>query len=193
MPRAKQFNEDEVLNKAITLFWTKGYHATSINDLVQHLGINRASLYDTFGDKEQLFKKALEHYREGNARGFRKFLNSQPDVRSGLKKLFQNAIEASVQDKERKGCFVVNTTTELIPGNQTLLGILEENKKVFEGLFYSYLKEGEARGEFPPGKDLRSIASLLFVLYNGLKVVGKLEAEPIALARAVNAILKLLD
>ena len=59
MPRTKQFNEEEILKKAMELFWEKGFHATSIQDLVAHLGINRASLYDTFGGKEELFKKAF--------------------------------------------------------------------------------------------------------------------------------------
>ncbi|MEL6975424.1 MAG: helix-turn-helix domain-containing protein, partial [Bacteroidota bacterium] len=63
MPRTKQFDEKEVLKKAMELFWEKGFHATSIQDLVSHLGINRASLYDTFGGKDELFNTAFESYR----------------------------------------------------------------------------------------------------------------------------------
>ena len=193
MPRTKQFDEKEVLQKAIELSWAKGFHATSVQDLVNHLGINRASLYDTYGDKKQLFTKAFQHYREGNSRGINKFLKSHPTVKAGLKKLFQNAIDASVQDKDRKGCFVVNTTTELIPGDPEMQKLLEENKRSYEDLFFAYLKQGEAKGEFPPGKDLRSIATLLFVLYNGLKVVGKLDPEGDSLRGPVDAALRLLD
>ena len=77
MPRVKLFDENEVLTKAMNLFWKQGYAATSVQDLVTHLGINRASLYDTFGDKEQLFKKSFELYRKTNIEGLKHFLDSQ--------------------------------------------------------------------------------------------------------------------
>ena len=64
MPRTKQFDEKEVLKNAMELFWEKGFHATSIQDLVSHLGINRASLYDTYGGKDELFNTAFETYRQ---------------------------------------------------------------------------------------------------------------------------------
>ena len=66
MPRTKQFCEIETLEKAVELFWNKGFHATSMQDLVSHLGINRASLYATYGDKSDLFKKALCAYTKSN-------------------------------------------------------------------------------------------------------------------------------
>ena len=69
MPRIKTFDENEVLVKAMNLFWKQGYSATSVQDLVSHLGINRASLYDTFGDKEQLFKKSFALYRKSTMEG----------------------------------------------------------------------------------------------------------------------------
>ena len=71
MPRVKLFDQNEVLTKAMNLFWKQGYAATSVQDLVQHLGINRASLYDTFGDKDQLFKKSFELYRKQNKDGLK--------------------------------------------------------------------------------------------------------------------------
>jgi TetR/AcrR family transcriptional repressor of nem operon len=73
MPRVKLFDENEVLNKAMNLFWKQGYSATSIQDLVSHLGINRASLYDTYGDKEKLFFRAFEFYRKTNTEGITNF------------------------------------------------------------------------------------------------------------------------
>lgn len=192
MPRNKLFNEEEVLEKAILLFWRKGYYATSIQDLVNHLGINRASLYDTFGDKEKLFSRAFEHYRQTNTKGIILFLENQPDVKSGLKKLFTMAVDESVQDKDRKGCFVVNTTAELIPGDEKIIRMLEQNKRTYENIFLDYLKKGEAAGQFA-GKDLKSIASLLFTLYNGIKVVTKIQSDREEMICAVGIALTLLD
>jgi TetR/AcrR family transcriptional repressor of nem operon len=193
MPRVKKFDEKEVLEKAMELFWVQGYHATSIQDLVDHLGINRASLYDTYGGKESLFQKAFRLYREQNTTHFRQFLNNKPGVREGLRTLFSTAISEAAGDAERKGCFVVNTATELVPGDPELLQILGENKRVFEQLFFEYLKKGEDTGQIPKGKNLRAIASLLFTLYNGLKVVSKVAPDQEHLVASIEEVLKLLD
>jgi len=193
MPRVKLFDENEVLEKAMNLFWKQGFSATSIQDLVNNLGINRASIYDTFGDKEKLFLKAFEKYRKTNTEGISRFFDSQDNVKEGFKKLFEMAIEESVSDKEKKGCFVVNTTTELIPGDENIFKILEENRKNFEAIFFGYLKSGEEKGQFVKGKDLSAIATLLFTLYNGLKVVTKVNSNKKKLANSVNQVLSLLD
>ncbi len=192
MPRVKLFDENEVLTKAMNLFWKEGYSATSMQDLVNHMGINRASIYDTFGDKEKLFLKAFEHYRKTNSEGIVRFFESQPDVKKGFELLFENAIEEAVTDQENKGCFVVNTTTELIPGDPKVYGIIEENRKTFEGLFFAYLKEGENKGQFEKGKDLKAIATLLFTLYNGMKVVSKVHSDKKELMQSVLQVLTLL-
>ncbi len=68
MARHKEFDQDEALQKAMEAFWARGYEATSMQDLVEHMGINRQSLYDTFGDKHSLFLKALDRYHEVETR-----------------------------------------------------------------------------------------------------------------------------
>ena len=115
MPRVKLFDEEEVLERAMHLFWKKGYYATSVQDLVNHLGINRSSLYDTYGGKRSLFDKVFTHYRTTNTDIVKKYLDSQPDIRTGFKRLFKMAIQQSTEDIDKKGCFVVNSTIEFIP------------------------------------------------------------------------------
>jgi len=193
MPRVKLFDENEVLNKAMDLFWKQGYSATSVQNLVSHLGINRASLYNTFGDKEKLFKKAFEHYRKINIEGLSQFFQSHSGVKEGFSKLFEIAIEEAIKDKDKKGCFVVNTTTELVPGEQQMFKVLQENKKTIEGIFYEFLLKGEQNGEIPKGKDLKAISNLLFTFYSGLKVVAKIQTQPNELSNSVDEILLLLD
>jgi len=190
MPRTKTFDEQDVLEKAIDLFWKKGYHATSMQDLVEHLGINRASLYSTFGNKETLFERAILHYRATNQRGLRSFLFSQPDVRTGLSALFRRAIDESVSDPDRKGCFVVNTVTELAPHDQKIKAMADENQQGFLDILITYLQTGVDRGEISSDKDLEAIAMLLFTLYNGLKVVGKVELDGARLEGAIQVALR---
>jgi TetR/AcrR family transcriptional repressor of nem operon len=124
MPRVKLFNENDVLEKAMNLFWKKGYDATSIQDLVNHLGINRASLYDTFEGKKELFAKVFLLYRETNSNGLKQFLSSQDDIKLGFSKLFIQVIEQSKSDIHNKGCFVVNTTIEFIPNDFEMIQVL---------------------------------------------------------------------
>ena len=193
MPRVKLFDEDEVLKRAMNLFWKQGYSSTSVQDLVDYLGINRASIYDTFGDKESLFYKAFEHYRKTNTEGVIQFFKSQKNVKEGFENLFEMAIDESVADKDKKGCFVVNTTAALAPSDQRISQILEENRKNFERIFLDYLKEGEKNGQFAKGKDLSAIATLLFTLYNGLKVVSKINTNKNELMGSVHQVLTLLD
>lgn len=193
MPRVKLFDENEVLNKAMTLFWKQGYAATSVQDLVNTLGINRASIYDTFGDKEQLFLKAIVHYKKTNTEGVSKFLNSYPNVKEGFQALFERAIDDSISDEDRKGCFVVNTTTEMIPGDQKMLELVDDNKKNFERIFHTYLQSGENSGQFAKDMNLEAMASMLFTLYNGLKVVSKVNPSKKDLTNAVRVALSVLD
>ena len=193
MPRTKKFNESEVLEMAMELFWEKGFHATSIQDLVAHLGINRASLYDTFGGKEALFEKAFALYRNNSGLAVKEFFEGQASVKEGFKNLFEYAITEAASDPSRKGCFVVNTTTELIPGNEKIQEVLCSQMDKIEELFFILVERGIQRGEIPPGKDPQAIASYLFTFYNGLRVVSKVDTDPERLRRVVNTGLSILD
>ena len=193
MPRVKLFDEKEVLTKAMLLFWKQGYTATSVQDLVTHLGINRASLYDSFGDKEELFKKSFELYRKQSIDGVSRLLYSYSNVKDGFYELFNKAIDEALLDYDRKGCFAVNTTTELVPNNKGYLEILSSNRNAFEQLFYQYLKEGQIKGQIQEHKDLKPLASLLFTLYNGILVVSKINRNKNELLESVNLALSLIN
>ncbi len=193
MPRAKQFKESEILEKAMELFWEKGFHATSMQNLVTHLGINRASLYDTFGGKEELFNKAFGEYRKTTQEMLKKLFEQEESVRQGFTMLFDKAIDESITDEARKGCFVVNTTTELIPGDETIRQVLNTNKSEVENLFVSYIQKGIDKGEFSPSKDAQSIGHMLYTLYSGLRVVAKVDSNPNKLKALVNVALSVLD
>ncbi|HHG86475.1 MAG TPA: TetR/AcrR family transcriptional regulator, partial [Bacteroidetes bacterium] len=175
------------------LFWKRGYHATSIQDLVNHLGISRSSIYDTYGGKKALYNQALNAYRTSSTAGVSTFLQNQTNVKTGLRELFFSGIQSSLTDPDNKGCFVINTTTEMLPGDPEIQSILEENYNTFEDLFYRFLRLGEKRWEIPEGKDLRTIAGLLFTLYNGMKVVAKVQTDQKKLMAEVDAVLALLD
>ncbi len=192
MPRVKLFDEKEVLIKAMNLFWKQGYSATSVQDLVAHLGINRASLYDTFGDKEKLFKKSFELYRKQSIDKISQLFNNESNVKEGFTNLFNNAINEAVSDKDRKGCFAVNNATELIPNDSSCLEVLSNNRRDLESLFYEYLKKGQKLGQLKEASDLKSLASFLYIIYNGIVVVSKINLNKQELTNSVNIGLSLL-
>jgi len=175
------------------LFWKKGYYATSIQDLVNCLGINRASLYDTFGGKKSLCEKALLHYCATNRNAQKKFLDNHNDVRTGFKKLFNMAIQQSNLDEEHKGCFVVNSTVEFIPNEKEFFSLVHENKKHFEEMFFNYLLLGVERNQISKDKNLQAIATLFFTFYNGLKVVTKVDFDAAVFSKSVDSLLSVLD
>lgn len=193
MPRTKQFDEEEVLAKAMELFWKKGYNGTSIQDLVDHLGVNRASLYNTFGGKDALFRRSLQLYRAQNIQQIAGFLRRQPSIREGIRSLFLMAADRCVRDTDRKGCFVVNTATELIPGHPEMLHLLLDNQTAFEQLFLEVLEEGVQRGEISSDTNVAATAAFLFTLYNGLNVIAKINPDPAHLNRTLEVGLSVLD
>ncbi|PWL39588.1 TetR/AcrR family transcriptional regulator [Flagellimonas aquimarina] len=193
MPRVKQFNEEEILKKAMELFWERGFHATSIQNLVSHLGINRASLYDTFGGKEELFNRAFKEYRSKTGNVLKEIFDTEDSVRAGLKKLFDMAIDEAKTDQARKGCFVVNTTTELIPGDEAIHKVLSDNKTNIESLFINYLQKGIDNGEIDVSKNAESIGLMFFALYSGLRVLAKVDSDSDKLNLMVQAGLSVLD
>ena len=192
MPRTKQFDEEEVLKRAMTLFWKKGYHNTSIKDLIQSLGISNASIYHSFGGKKQLFNRAIAYYREVNIEGLRQFLETQLNVREGLIQVFQKIIEEDRKDDVCKGCFIVNSTTELIPAEDDFTEVIQAHKQEIEKIFFDFLQKGVHTGQISPQKELMTISRLLYTLMTGLRVLGKAKSDPKEFTASVEAVLSLL-
>ena len=193
MPRTKQFCEKETLNKAMELFWEKGFHATSMQDLVSYLGINRASLYDTYGGKEQLFDMAFAQYRKDAGSWVEELFAQHDSVKDGFRVLFEKAIEEVITDECRKGCFVVNTITELTPGNEKMDSTLMEHKQSMENLFVGFIQKGINSGEISSKKKAQEVGLMLFTLYNGIRVVSKVDTDTHKLQKVAAAGLSVLD
>src|SRR6266852_1410049 len=98
MARPKEFDRDQALQKAMEVFWSRGYEAASIQDLVKHMGINRQSLYDTFGDKHALYLQALDRYREVEGRKLLELLERPGSVKKSLRQLFEGVVEGALCD-----------------------------------------------------------------------------------------------
>ncbi|BDH06594.1 TetR/AcrR family transcriptional regulator [Streptomyces seoulensis] len=194
MARTKGFDPDAVLQAALELFWRRGYEATSMADLVEHLGIGRASIYATFGNKHELYLKALDRYNETHDLTLLRELSQPgpalPVVRAVVRRF---AAEASREGRRDKGCFVTNTAVELGAFDPAASRRVEVSWSHVETLLHSALARAHAQGELSADRDPRALARMLLVLMQGLRVVGKASGDPGRVRDAAEQALRLLD
>ncbi len=193
MARTKAFDEEQILHKALKLFWCKGYEATSMQDLVEGLGINRSSMYDTFGDKKNLFLKALKLYRDQQARDLINFLNNAPAEKTSIARLLDNIADEVIQDADRKGCFMVNTTLELASRDKDVEEIVVENNLQVETAFRYFLVRLQENGQLAPEKSPIDLARFLLSSISGMKVSAVAKPDPVFLRSVVKSILKVVE
>lgn len=194
MARTKEFDPEAALQAALELFWQRGYEATSMSDLVTHLGIGRASIYATFGSKHELYLRALDRYdRAGLPPIVRELSQPGPALPAVRAVVRRYATEAADEQLRRDGCMVTNTAAELAPHDPAAARHVERNWDQLETVLHSALVRAQAQGELPPDRDPLALARMLLVLLQGLRVVGKASADPARVRDAAEQALALLD
>jgi TetR/AcrR family transcriptional repressor of nem operon len=173
MARTKDFNENEVLGKAIQLFWHKGYNGTSMQDLVEGLGISRSSLYDTYADKHTLFVKALKSYQCAGASQMQAIIDNGGTAKETIQRLLEFTTDELVDDRQQKGCFMVNAEVEVAPHDAEVNEVICQNEQQMEEAFYQVIKKGQENGEFKNRQDARILARFVFNAVKGMRVTAK--------------------
>ncbi len=178
MPRRKEFDREEVLLKAMRVFRDKGYEATSMQDLVDHMKINRFSLYETFKSKHELFLEALQAFSENVAIPF---LNRLKDSNEGLKVIETTLMELVSRIKSGQssnGCLMCNTIAELgAKKDKRTTIILDTHLKTLEDNFYAALSRAKELGEISEDVDAREYAKLLVTYTTGLLSIAKVLSQ----------------
>lgn len=193
MPKAKQFDEAEVLQKARNVFWKQGYNGTSMDELVKATGLSRSSIYDTFGDKHGLYLRALKAYMDQQYGHMIEKIPSTLTPRKKIEWLFKNVIATALDDRQRKGCFIVNTTTEMANVDNSINKIVSDNMAVMEDFFASLVKEGQASGEISKQFTVKALARHLFSSFNGLTLVGQTRPDKSTLDDILKVSLSVLN
>jgi TetR/AcrR family transcriptional repressor of nem operon len=181
MARKKEFDEDELLEKATNLFWRNGYHATSAQDLVDELKINRSSLYNTYSDKKTLFEKALKKYQEQQTNTMIRMLGEADDPEKAIKKVFDGLVKESREDDIAKGCFMVNTAVEIAGQDKEIGALVQANNKSVEDALTATIEKGQKKGQFSTKNTARAYARFLFGSINALRVIARSGADKSAL------------
>ncbi|MEV5876113.1 TetR family transcriptional regulator [Streptomyces sp. NPDC052101] len=194
MARTKEFDPDAALQAALELFWRRGYEATSMADLVEHLGIGRASLYATFGSKHELYLRALDRYGQTHNPLLTRELSRPGPVLPAVRAVVRRfAAEAAADPTREQGCLIVNTAVELAPHDRAATRRVEQSWDHLETLLHSALVRARAQGELAADRDPLALARTLLVLLQGLRVVGKASPDPARVRDAAEHALALLD
>ena len=182
MARKKEFDEDQLLEKATNLFWRKGYYATSAQDLVDELKINRSSLYTTYSDKKTLFQKALKKYQEQQTRAVIDMLNNADDPENAVRQIFSNLVKESNEDTVARGCFMVNTAVEIAGQDEEIGALVHANNQSVEDALTTVIEKGQKMGQFSTKNTARSYARFLLGNINALRVIARSGADKGALS-----------
>jgi len=173
MPWEKNFNTDTVLNSAMDAFWSRGYEATSISDLTKCMGINRGSLYASFGDKHSLFLQALRKYGTIHLSDWVAALSRTHGPRDAILAAFDSAVEAAIKGQPRKGCFLVNTALELSPHDEKVADYIDASFEEMETFFRTMIEQGKDNNEIPDHVDPVETARTLLGLFVAIRVFAR--------------------
>ncbi|WP_136607276.1 TetR/AcrR family transcriptional regulator [Paenibacillus dokdonensis] len=179
MGRHKEFDQEKAVDQALDLFWEKGYESTSIQDLCDHLGIHRGSLYDTFGDKHELFLACLDRFSERADENYNYILKENSDSpKEQLERYFSKVIDVSMNNAARgRGCLMTNTTLGPVAYVPNVASRIEAHATNTEALFFSFLMRVQKKGCLKSKHSPRELARFLAGTKQGLHVMARTAAD----------------
>ncbi|SME92724.1 transcriptional regulator, TetR family [Tistlia consotensis] len=193
MARPRQFDEAAALDAAVQCFWAQGYEATSVRDLAARMGITGASLYNAFGDKRALYRRAIDRYVAQSFGERARRLEAGLPPRAAIAAFFAEMIERSLDDRERKGCLLVNSALESAPADPELRRAVAAMIAEIEAFFRRCVEAGQRDGTISTAQPAEDLARLLLSVQLGLRVLARSRPERALLEGLVRPALALLD
>lgn len=193
MARPREFDIDEALERAMNVFWAKGYEATSLDDLCQAMGLARSSFYAAFGDKHSLYVSALDRYEAAAVARIRSTITSSSSVKAGITAFVGRIIDGIVAGPGRRGCFVGNCAAELVRGNRGGAVRVRQSLERIENEFRVALETARTNGELSPSADVTALARFITAGIQGLRLVGKTHPDRVVLEDIARVMLRCLE
>jgi len=190
MPRTEDFNREQVLDKAKNAFWMKGYNGTSMQDLVDAMGLNRSSIYNSFGSKMELYQQSLRQYQNESSALFDRAKSQDRSAIETIGLIFVYALEDILGDSDRKGCMLINCHTEMGNQNDQLKTIFSANQERLVAIFEDLVKKGQADGSIRKTENSQLLAYYLGSAFQGLRITGMNTTDPKVLKGIIQNILK---
>lgn len=188
MARSVEFNECEIVEKAMNVFWEKGYHATSMQDLVDAMQINRSSLYNTIGDKHCLFMKCVTTYTENAMAETREKVAKEKSALNGLIKIIRDKA-AWVVDSE-KGCLGIKTIFEIAHEDEAVRNLLCKNNSLYLEFMTDVIQKAIDEGELDGEEDASLLAEYIMTTFTGWKQSFILNGDPIKIKKMSEYLIK---
>lgn len=194
MGRTKEFDREQVLRKAMIVFWEKGYEGASIPDLLQSMELSRSSMYETFQDKQTLYYEAIQQYKKMSQKK-RDLMNQAPSAITGIRQYFELHITnafATHREAYPNGCLITNASVGLDAMDEPLQNTIRQSFTELEQLFYEKLKKGQEMGEISPEKDIKMLSFLLLNLNHSINVMARIQSDSDKVRGMMNAVIESL-
>ena len=191
MARPREFDETTVLEAAMNCFWAQGFEQTSVRDLAEWMGITGASLYNAFGDKRSLYRRAFVYYLAQTVHDRVARLEKLPPALA-IRTFFDEIIERSVDDEQRRGCMLVNAALELAPYDPEFRKLVAEEMLFIETFFHGCIEAGQKDGSIADARPADELAKLLLSVLLGIRVLARTRPQREVLEGAGNGVLALL-
>ncbi|NOY71808.1 MAG: TetR/AcrR family transcriptional regulator [Gammaproteobacteria bacterium] len=188
----KQFDKHEVLKKALDVFWIKGFEATSIQDLVDEMGINRASLYQTYGNKHALFTAAIDQYMESSLVQMKQTLEAPGSPLHNLRQSFEYIVDYSLEGL-LNGCFINNAAIELGPHDPDIANKVRGFWRQFEALFEKTLIRAIENKELSQNINTEKLATFINSTLQGLIIKTKVSVPKDELINDIDLLFSLIS
>lgn len=173
MARPRAFDEKQILNAAQEQFWDAGYAATSMEDLMQVSGLGKGSIYAAFGDKRQLFLRALRSYIEGNHEHLQRVLSETPRAIDALRMMLDAPIDEGVEPGARRGCLLANSTCELGNADPEVLALAHTTYETSTELIADCISRAQDEGDLPTASDAVALARALLTAQQGIVFMSR--------------------
>ena len=191
MGRPRAFCETEALDAAMRVFWERGYEGTSLDDLTDAMGINRSSLYASFGDKETLFRRAIARYAEGSVSYVQTALE-QPTARAVIEALLRGTATALGDASHPRGCLLLQGGLACGSGAESVKQALIDLRKNNQAVIEKRMKQARREGDIPQDVDPKDLARYVSIVMNGLAIQAANGASSSEITRAMDLALRSL-
>jgi TetR/AcrR family transcriptional regulator, transcriptional repressor for nem operon len=193
MARPQEFDTVQALRAAMHVFWSKGYEATSLADIMAATGLSKSSLYATFGDKRSLFLAALSAYQAERMVYMEQALDDGRPARQSMETFFRDAIAHIADPAHSSGCMTANEAVELAPHDVDVQRLVAQDFQAVEDAFTCTITRGQEDGSIASPEDPRKLARFLVVGFQGLQVMARAKSYRSRLDDTVTVMMAALD
>jgi|SRR5579872_4589043 len=192
MARPKTYNDDAVIDKALTVFWEKGFIGASSRDLIEATGISNGSLFNRFGDKKQLYLACLQKYADVYITELERLLATDMPFKKKLRKVLENTMRKAPDSNAYEGCFFFNTSVDSGIDDKDILLVTAGIRKRIEQAFHAAIEQAKKIERLPIRIDSAEMAKYFSAINTGLRALAKNNTSAAEMTTIINTTLKLL-